>query len=343
MYYKDSSCSLCIDICPVEGALKQNDFRIELNSQTCVSCGACAGVCPSEAFQFNGFEPQNLIKAVESGEPLSCKTNLPCLASVSVEYLIGFALKARKDIILDTGHCSSCPVGSLLPEIEKKVEETNYFLEKLGVENRAVIQEIALNPPQKKNPERRDFLKNFSKAAAGLTFWALMPSFSSFEEETTDTKNIVEEKVSVKKRQFLLESLKGLSLDADQITLEEEKISFTSDKWIDNQKCTNCSVCYNVCPTGALKAGDERLKILFEPKLCIKCRVCHDVCPEDCINLEETFTLSAFLSEKKVLAQHVMIPCEECLVPFSYKGDTTLCPRCRQLEEEIRDLLQIGE
>jgi hypothetical protein len=54
--------------------------------------------------------------------------------------------------------------------------------------------------------------------------------------------------------------------------------------------------------------------------------------------------LEDFISGKyKVLAQHVMIPCSECLVPFSYKGDTTVCPRCRQLEDELRELLKIGD
>jgi hypothetical protein len=60
--------------------------------------------------------------------------------------------------------------------------------------------------------------------------------------------------------------------------------------------------------------------------------------------LEEKLYLEDFISGKyKVLAQHVMIPCSECLVPFSYKGDTTVCPRCRQLEDELRELLKIGD
>ena len=102
-------------------------------------------------------------------------------------------------------------------------------------------------------------------------------------------------------------------------------------------------MCYNICPTGALKPGTERLQILFKPALCIKCRVCHEVCPEDCLHLKDELTLSTFLNETEILAKHVMIPCEECMIPFSYKGDTTLCPRCRELEDEIKDLLQIGE
>ncbi len=256
--------------------------------------------------------------------------------------MISMVLAKKQDIVLDTGHCSDCFVGSLIHTIKKNLDEANYFLEKLGVENRVVSQEISLKQEGIEN-KRRDFLKNFGKAAAGVTFWALMPGISSFEEKEEKIKNIVSEKVNITKRKALLENLKNLDIDLSQIDIETENISFTSEKWIDNSVCTNCSVCYNICPTGALKSGEERLKILFEPKLCIKCRVCHEVCPENCLHLKNKLNLNTFLNDTEILAEHVMIPCEECMVPFSYKGDTTLCPRCRELEQEIKDLLKIGE
>ncbi|SNZ08977.1 4Fe-4S binding domain-containing protein [Persephonella hydrogeniphila] len=345
VYYKDSSCRECINICPIEDVLSQDDYKIILNAEKCVSCGACVGACPSEAFSLDGFELERFYRDFLSQKEnvLSCKINLPCLTVLNVEYIVAIILEKKEDLIFDTGHCSKCFVGDLLEEINKKVEEANYILEKLGVENRAVIRELSLEREEKKEKERRAFLKNFGKAAAGITFWALMPRVSSFEEVKEQPKNIVEEKVGIPKRKILIEALKNQNTDYSDVKLEVDKISFTSDKWIDNTKCTNCSVCYNVCPTGALKAGAERLKILFEPKLCIKCKVCHDVCPEDCLHLKDTLNVNTFLNETEVLAEHVIIPCEECLVPFSYKGDTTLCPRCRELEDEIRDLLKIGE
>ncbi len=344
VYYRDSSCSFCIDVCPVEGVITQDDYRISVNTENCVSCGACVGACPSEAFSLSGFDVEVLFKTLKKESLLSCKKNLPCLSVLSVEDIVSAVLNTGSDIIFDTGHCRDCFIGTLLDEINKKVNEANYILEKLGVENRVIIQDVCFETDKEEKKNRRSFLKNFGKAAAGLTFWALMPGISSFEEEKDEkVKNIVEEKINIKRRKRFVDALNSLNADFSQIELSVDRISFTSDKWIDNSRCTNCSVCYNVCPTGALKAGEERLKILFQPKLCIKCRVCHEVCPENCLHLKETLNMETFLNETEVLAQHVMIPCEECLVPFSYKGDTTLCPRCRQLDEEIRDLLQIGE
>ncbi len=344
VYFKDSGCRNCIDVCPVEDVLYQEDYRIKLNKENCVSCGACVGVCPSEAFSLKGFDLQGFYESFVSQDKnlLSCKRNLPCLSVLNPEYIISMVLAKNQDIIFDTGHCESCFVGSLVEIIQKNVEEANYFLTELGVENRAVIQKICLAHEENKNL-RRDFLKNFGKAAAGITFWALVPKISSFEEEEERIKNIVTEKVDIKRRKTLLENLNSLNAELSQINVDVDKVSFTSDKWIDSYRCTNCSVCYNVCPTGALKAGKEKLKILFEPKLCIKCRVCHEVCPENCLHLKDTLNLDTFMKETKVLAEHLMIPCEECMVPFSFKGDTTLCPRCRELDQEIRDLLKIGE
>ncbi|NPA13336.1 MAG: 4Fe-4S dicluster domain-containing protein [Aquificae bacterium] len=336
VYYKDSSCQRCVDVCPIDGAVFLDDYRVKIDYQKCVSCGACVGECPSQAFTVANFSVEKLLEE----DTISCKANIPCLSTLSVEEIVWLALK-KGEVVLDSGFCDECFIGGLKETIQKKVEEANYFLEKIGVENTARLENIKYQRENKKEGRRR-FLSTFGKAAAGLTFWALMPSLSSFNEdngEENKVKNIVEEKVPIERRKLLLTELKRLQLPDSY--LEEEKVSFTSDKWIDNNKCTNCSVCYNVCPTGALKSGAERLKILFEPRLCIKCKVCHEVCPEDCIHLEKQFSVKTFVKETKTLAQHTMIPCEECLIPFSYKGDTTLCPRCQQMEQEIKDLLEI--
>ncbi|WP_297456048.1 4Fe-4S binding protein [Persephonella sp.] len=349
IYYKDSSCNLCASICPIEETITQEDYKIIVDFEKCVSCGACAGICPSEAFSFENLDFYGLHKKLveQKQNTLSCKRDLPCLSAFNIEYLIATVLKLQEDLVLDIGHCSKCEIGNLLERIKNLAEEANYVLEQIGSEFRVRLEELKIQPESKQENDRRSFLKRFTKTAAGLTFWALMPEIPVKEENEEDTpKNIVEEKVRLKKRKALIEALNSLNIPEEkqkEIKFSVEKISFTSDKWIDNYRCTNCSVCYNICPTGALKPGAERLQILFEPALCIKCRVCHEVCPEDCLHLKEELTLNTFLNETEILAKHIMIPCEECMIPFSYKGDTTLCPRCRELEDEIRDLLQIGE
>ena len=346
-YYRYSSCQKCIDVCPIEDTLYIENDKIQINEDKCISCGACVGVCPTEAFSLNGFNPSDLYKKMveENQNLISCKLNVPCASSFDSQYLVALALEIKDDVIVDIGYCQSCEIGKLKERIEDIANESNYILEQLGVDYRVKLEDIKYEMPKEteKKLQRRSFLKRFSKQAAGLAFWALMPDIPVEEKETPEYKNLVEEKVIPEKRKVFVKALKNSGIDLSNKYLEVDKISFTSEKWIDNKKCTNCYVCYHMCPTGALKEGNQKLSILFEPSLCVKCRICHEMCPEDCLHLADKLNLNTFANEIEVLAEHVMIPCEECMMPFSYKGDSTVCPRCRKLEDEIKDLLRIGD
>lgn len=39
------SCGSCAGQCPV-GAISEGDGKFEINADTCISCGSCAGGCP---------------------------------------------------------------------------------------------------------------------------------------------------------------------------------------------------------------------------------------------------------------------------------------------------------
>ncbi len=47
-------------------------------------------------------------------------------------------------------------------------------------------------------------------------------------------------------------------------------------------KCTGCTMCTRVCPTGAI-TGDKKDIHLIEPTLCIDCSTCGIYCPYDAI------------------------------------------------------------
>jgi len=334
-----------VDVCPVKDAIYFDEGKLKIDDEKCVNCGACFGICPTEAFSVNGFSPEKLLDhLVKSGETvISCRVNVPCIAALDSQYLISLVLRSEKDIFLDISRCDECGISSLKGRIQDIVNETNYFLESAGVDRKVLLSREDIQLKRSETKDRRGFLKDFGKISAGLAFWALMPEIDHEEKEEEDFKNIVEEKVLPEKRKILIKTLKNCGDALENRVLEVDRISFCSDKWIDNRLCTNCSVCYNICPTGALKPGRDRLQILFEPSLCVKCKICHESCPENCLHLEEKLSFDTFLNGMKILAEHVMIPCEECLVPFSYKGDSTVCPRCKQLDDEIRDLLKIGD
>lgn len=348
VYYRYADCNRCVEVCPISGAIFIENDKVNIDLKKCIDCGACVGNCPTESFKIKGFDPNQLVNDISSTEDslISCKLNVPCASALDSQHLITMVLNKNSDVIIDIGYCNECQISGQIEVIKKNVEEANYVLYSTGVPFRVKMQSISYQPKHNQANSRRAILKLFAKKTAALAFWAIEDKINMASEEKEaerEIKNIVSEKVIPLKRVKMLNSLSKLDVSKDR-KFHISNISFTSDKWIDESVCTNCGICGNICPTGAITNSDDRLKNLFNPSLCIKCKICHDVCPEKCLHLKDELSVYDFIQNKyKVLASHVMIACSECLVPFSYKGDSTVCPRCRQLEDEIRELLKIGD
>ena len=46
--YQGQPCQLCVDQCPVDGAISQDELgRPQINSDVCTGCGVCMQVCPA--------------------------------------------------------------------------------------------------------------------------------------------------------------------------------------------------------------------------------------------------------------------------------------------------------
>ena len=100
-----SRCSKCIDYCPVNG-LDLEKSEIKLNDN-CIQCGLCASVCPTGAIFIQEPTELSLYNYIEemgktnSIVVLTCKKNdsvsndvfkVPCLGSLSMEFLLGIDL-----------------------------------------------------------------------------------------------------------------------------------------------------------------------------------------------------------------------------------------------------------
>ncbi len=55
-----------------------------------------------------------------------------------------------------------------------------------------------------------------------------------------------------------------------------------SDIKIIKEKCTDCSVCISICPTGALWM-DKEWTVYFDTEKCIACELCIKACPTKAI------------------------------------------------------------
>ena len=55
---------------------------------------------------------------------------------------------------------------------------------------------------------------------------------------------------------------------------------------IDEEACTGCGTCVDVCPEGALELVGDKAKLAY-PDKCTGCGTCEEECPVGAITLEE--------------------------------------------------------
>ncbi len=340
-YAKHSSCTKCEHICPTK-AIKTQEGGIAINQSECIDCGACLGICPTEALALREFDVNSFffdfLKSKE--QVISCKSNFVCLAALSLDHLI--ALGAVKEVVLDIGHCKECDIApSCFAQIEHNIDEANYVLE--AIECKPIeAKEVAKVADEKAN--RREFFTLFTLKGALKTKQDFEKRLASLEDQKISVEQIakIREKSIPNRRKLLYTILQKIDKPSSYRYLENEHLSFTSDKEIDSS-CDNCSLCYRICPTQALDSDARGAKILFDPFLCVRCHLCHDVCEKDSIKLAQFYDTKEFFEPSvKILAQFTITRCEDCGNPFSYFGGEKLCPRCKIEDEEAKRLWGIG-
>lgn len=304
-------------------------------------------VCPSEALALDDFSPTEFFFSFLSDEEsvVSCQKNVPCIAALSVEHLI--SLCSLKGVVLDTGHCSSCDIGDKVLEVmEGRIQSANYLLEAIEVDKRVVCEEISFRSTEADEPkDRRDFFKtfhlrgiakakhDFEKEVQSTTDEFIEASIDSSHTQALRTKKITD------RRKLFFTALKRVEKPSRFHVVDASMISFTSQKIMDEAKCSACQMCYRICPTAALTSDMRNSKIDFDPFLCVKCHLCHDVCESDAIGVSTSYNLAEWFEPAvQNLITYSVRRCDECDALFSSVGGEKICRRCRNEEEEALEL-----
>jgi len=343
---KFSQCNKCVEICPVE-TLQIVDNIPTFTPSACVDCGGCVGACPTEAFSLSDFSTiEFFFGLLDSDERLiSCKKNIPCMATLSVEHLISLALASEEAVILDVGHCNSCEIKEpLYKQIEENIEEANFILSSFS-DKQLVASDIAY---QEEGSIEEDEVSSrrslFSLKSAVKQKEAFESAVGEDEQRVFEIDASVISKIKDKKlpnkRKILFTTLKRANRPEEYEIVPQSEVSFVSQKFVD-ENCTNCQICYRICPTGALSSDGKFSLINFDSMLCVKCHLCHDVCEPDAIHLQEGFEIKEFFEPTtRTLATFNIKRCNECGGYFTYKGGEQICPRCQVEEDEAITLHQ---
>ena len=339
---KFSECTKCVDICPVS-TIELVENVPAFTPSACIECGGCVGVCPTESFSLSDFSAVNFFfGALEKGEhAFACKTALPCLSVLSVEHLIALALGSEEPIVLDAEACSCGGESRLLNnQIEANIEEANFVLSTFS-QKQILVESLTLNGSDEEDEvrDRRSFLslKGAVKSKRDFDEAVESDALKAFELDADIIARIKDKKIP-DKRKLLFSLLKREEKKEAYEVLAQEDISFTSQKFVD-ESCTNCQICYRICPTGALSSDKKFSVINFDAMMCVKCHLCHDVCEPDAIQLQPGFEIKEFFDPtQRTLARFDIKRCHSCGNYFTYTGGEQECFRCKIEEEEAMEL-----
>ncbi|MCH9740823.1 MAG: 4Fe-4S binding protein [Epsilonproteobacteria bacterium] len=341
---KFSECTRCVDICPVS-TIEIVDNIPAFTPSACIECGGCVGACPTESFSLKNFSAVNFFfEMLESKQThLSCQTNLPCLSTLSVEHLMALALGRDEPLVMNVEGCNCGGDSDKLKEqIEANIEEANFVLESFSDKQiQRETFELEHSPEEESVSDRRSLfsLKGALKNKQSFDEAVDADELKAFALDSDVISRIKDKKIP-DRRKLLFSVLKRVGKQEHYDVLSSEDISFTSQKFVD-ESCTNCQICYRICPTGALSSDNRFSVINFDAMMCVKCHLCHDVCEPDSIQLQPGFEIKEFFEPtQRTLATFNIKRCNECGNNFTYTGGLQECPRCRVEEEEAMELHQ---
>jgi len=340
---KSSNCTKCVDVCP--SSIQIVDNLPSFTPSTGIQAAACVGVCPTEAFSLSDFSVTEFFFRFLASKVrlISSGVNVPCISVLSVEHLIALALASDETICLDLAGYEKG--SALLGHIRTTIEEANFILssfcdKQLETNIVAIPMEAQTFMPKQEEASRRDFLRNASLKGAIKQKKAFDDAVNARMLQQFEIDSAIIAKIKNKqlpdKRKILFTALKRTNAPKVFEILPQEEVSFVSQKHI-NENCTNCQICYRVCPTGALSSDSKFSLIHFDAMLCVKCHLCHDVCEPDAIGLQSGFEIKEFFEpSQRILAAFNVKRCNECGNYFTYTGagKEQICPRCMVEEEE---------
>ena len=336
---KFSICEKCVHA--VSDSIIIQDNLPSFKVSTGLEAAACVGACPTEAFSLSDFSTTEFFFTfLESKVRLiSPKFNIPCISILSVEHLISLVLTSDDPVVLDLASYDA--KSYVLEQIEARVEEANFILSSFSTKQLETNLDEELSTENSDNSEeatRRDFLSSASLRGVLKHKKAFENAVDAEELQLFEIGDDIISKIKDKqlpdKRKILFTALKHAGVPDVFEVLQEEDVSFTSQKFVD-ESCTNCQICYRICPTGALTTDKKFSLINFDAMLCLKCHLCHDVCEPNAIQLQPSYEIKEFFeSTQRTLATFDIKRCNECGNPFTYKGGVLECPRCVDEEDE---------
>lgn len=346
--FRQSDCQRCLDVCP------ENAIALEpgpVINDRCSGCGLCQTACPTEVFQGEAHTDQHLLSRIgpslttdqprgsEQRQFLHCgeaeqqhrnSFRIPCLGSITENFMLGVALRGVDELVLTKGVCSQCRLHKGEQLLDDAVAAFDGLSGSIGLTNFA----LTLNEmPREKETRlgRRAFFSRMSTPQESDVRSDLAPAARGGQTLPTSTPERHNPTRSSPKRAFLQALLEKTVRPEPALFKHDRKSSWAKIK-IDADNCATCGICVALCPTGAIsrKIENGQLSHFFNGSRCNNCRLCEEACPEKVINFEEYLPLTEMLEDEAKAVTNIRLSacfvCGEVIPPKEGK----LCTTCRK-------------
>lgn len=328
MRHRQSECRICVDVCPEDAITLDSGPRV---SERCSRCGLCQTACPTEVFQGEFHSDQHLLARIgpllrsepraAGGQPLfvHCReaepqhresVAVPCLGSVTENFLFGAVALGANPLTLVRGDCDSCRLRAGEALFAKALEAYLALASVVESDSSVLKTEQRQRSDQALSARRKFFSRvtgrgnhaDFDWPAPGTD--ALVPTRSASEPGAGPTPG----------RTLLQTLLRGVSWSPKTSLRYDAGLPWASLR-IDQSDCATCGTCVNLCPTGAItrRIENDRLSHHFRSALCVNCRLCEKACPQQVISFESEFDARDLVREEaRAITAIGLHPCEIC-------------------------------
>ena len=279
------ACGACVQACKNGSIHMKNDGvnppHSEIDKDTCIRCGYCFRVCPTDAIKYGQLLP----KTVKGGKAIVVNqdTCIGCMTCTRVCPSTGAINVARTNKLpyINPGYCArceecmhSCPSTAIKYSSRKKAYKMYSEIKSFDIVSGIVDNDI------KRLSLDLISLNQALKRVATAT--ALEFDDATFED-------FIECKVNEDMEKEL-----GIVLDSSIQINKFDKLfgSYLMDRNIEvyPKKCMACGECYNVCPVGAIELNGPQPIVINDD--CIYCGKCVEQCQFDAIGAYDDYYYS---------------------------------------------------
>ena len=302
------ACRQCLDHCPAEAIISIGE-EISVNPNLCQGGGVCATVCPTGAIRYTYPSREDNLKRLH--------TLLDC-------YRQNGGQEPHVTIVAeeDLESASSLPSNHLTMVFEELASvglEVWLMALSLGAKRVHLLKPWPL--PGTVDDALTEQLQVADDILQGLGYSAGMVGFYNDHSTAKSMPDIAVSPLPALtgKRPFAYFAIDHLYRQAAEPN-DMIKLGLGSPFGriqVRNSDCTLCLACTSVCPSQAIRAGDDRPRLVFHESQCVQCGMCAEACPEKAITLEPRLIADAEQRRRtEILNEDEPFCCVECGKPF---------------------------